>query len=240
MKILTLDIETSPHEAFAFQVWQANISSGQIINPTYMLSWSAKYLDSKKKPIVRTCYDEDCHELLHELLNEADAVIGYNSDKFDLTHINREFVERGFLPTKPLAQIDMLKVVKSRFNFPHNRLDYVASIILGRKKLETGGFDLWPAFMAQDPKAIKLMCKYNIQDVVLTEDLYVALRPWIKNHPNLIDFNVDFGDELDDYECPTACGGKVVRKAQRRTRCFAIRQVQCECGHWYDGKRKKL
>jgi hypothetical protein len=26
MKILTLDIETSPHEAYAFQVWQANRS----------------------------------------------------------------------------------------------------------------------------------------------------------------------------------------------------------------------
>ena len=239
MKILTLDIETSPHEAYAFQVWQANISSGQIIAPTYMLSWSARWLGSKRAPIIRTCYEADHHELLHELLNEADMVVGYNQDKFDLRHINREFVERGMLPTKPVASVDMLKVVKNRFLFPHNRLDYVAKQILGEQKLETGGFDLWPAFMQGDKKAIRLMKKYNQKDVVLTERLYVKLRQWVKNHPNMCDFEIDFGEE-PEYSCPTGCGGKVVRKDQRRTRCFAIRQLQCECGHWHEGKRKKL
>ena len=29
------------------------------------------------------------------------------------------------------------------------------------------------------------MEEYNIQDVQLTEALYLEMRPWIKNHPNL-------------------------------------------------------
>jgi len=241
MRIFTLDIETSPHEAYAFNVWQANIAPGQIITPTSMLSWSARELGVKRKPIIRTCYDEDHHELLHDILNEADMVVGYNQDKFDLRHINREFVERGFHPTRPIASVDMLKVVKKRFNFPHNRLDYVTQRILGKSKMETGGFDLWPSFMHGDPKAIKLMKKYNQQDVVLTEELYVHLRPWITNHPFMINVDVDFGDTFYPYQCPVCTSHNASRKLQRRTRCFAIRQVQCgDCGHWYEGKRKKL
>lgn len=241
MKILTLDIETSPHEGYAFQVWQANIAAGQIINPTYMLSFAAKWLGDKQSDTVyRTCYDEDMHETLHRMLNEADMIVGYNHDKFDLRHINREFVERGFMPTRPVPTVDMLKVVKKRFCFPHNRLDYVASRILGESKLETGGFDLWPAFMAQEPAALRLMKKYNIKDTVLTEKLYVKLRPWIVNHPYIGSGDVVIEDNDIIYTCPT-CESTRNDRNQRRTRCFAIRTLQCgNCGTWYDGKKKKL
>lgn len=240
MRILTLDIETSPHEAYAFNVWQNNIMPNQIIQPTAMLTWAAKWHDDKRVA-YRTYYDDDCHDTLHNMLNEADMVIGYNQDKFDLRHIDREFVERGYMPTKPKASVDMLKVVKKRFNFPHNRLDYVAQRIIGESKLDTGGFELWPAFMRGEDEAMRLMQKYNIQDVVLTEKLYDKLLPWIPNHPFMIDVDVDFGDNFTTYRCPACQSIHVGRKAQRRTRCFAIRQVQCgDCGHWYEGKRKKL
>lgn len=241
MKILTLDIETSPHEGYSFQVWQTNIAPVQIITPTTMLTWSAKWLDSKRKPIVRTWTDEDFHELLADLLNEADLVVSYNGDKFDMRHVKRELVERGYFPLRPIASVDMLKVVKKHFNFPHNRLDYVAQRILGETKLETGGFELWPAFMRGEKDAVRLMKKYNAQDVVLTEKLYLKLRPWITNHPFMIDVSIDFGDQYHPYQCPVCQSHHVGSKAQRRTRCYAIRQVQCgDCGHWYEGKRKKV
>lgn len=240
MKILTLDIETSPHEAYAFNVWQQNIAPGQIITPTGMMTYAAKWLD-ERQPVYRTWTDPDFHDTLHDMLNEADLVIGYNHDKFDLRHINREFVERGYLPTKPVPTVDMLKVVKKRFNFPHNRLDYVAQRILGETKLETGGFELWPAFIAGDEKAKRLMKKYNIKDTVLTEKLYVKLRPWIWNHPYMAGSDVVIDDSDLIYSCPTCGGTHIDRSRQRRTRCFAIRVNNCrDCGAWFDGKRKKL
>lgn len=242
MNILTLDIETSPHEAYAFNVWQANIAGGQIINPTYMLSFAAKWHgDKKSETVYRSCYDDDMHDVLWEMLNRADMIVSYNGDKFDMRHINREFVERGYYPTKPLASVDLLKVVKKQFLFPHNRLDYVANRLMGVSKLETGGFDLWPAFMRKDPAALKTMKKYNIQDVIITEKLYDRLLPWITNHPYIGSGDTVIDDAGMDYECPTCQSHKIDTSNQRRTRCFAIRVNNCEdCGTWFDGKRKKL
>jgi len=38
--------------------------------------------------------------------------------------------------------------------------------------------------VAGDTKALREMMKYNRQDVVATEELYLKIRPWIKSHPN--------------------------------------------------------
>jgi len=240
MRILTLDIETSPMDCYAWSAWQQNIMPNQIKNPTEMLTWSAKWL-GEKKPIYRMLDDPDHLTKLHELLDEADMTVGYNHEKFDHRHINREFVINGLPPTRPLPMVDMLKVVKKRFQFPHNRLDYVAAQILGERKLETGGFDLWPAFMAREPKALATMKKYNIKDVVLTEILYMHLRAWVPNHPNVGDFDVQFSDEYQTYTCECCGSHKVSLERPRRTRCFAIGVVKCgSCGPSQAGMRKHL
>jgi len=238
-RILTLDIETSPHKAYAFGVWQENILPAKIIEPTRMLTWAAKfkgerttYYDTYRSPLYL--------EGLSDLLNEADIIVHYNGDKFDMPHINREFIEAGIAPPRPCPTIDLLKVVRKRFKFPHNRLDYVCGVLLDEHKLETGGFELWPAFMGGDLKAQRVMERYNKRDVRLTERLYTHLREWILNHP--------YGGsthEVDDasvtYECP-ACGStNTTKERPRRTRCYSIRVVRCsDCGSWSDGRRKKI
>ena len=240
MKILTLDIETSPHEGYVWGMWQQNIAAGQLIVPTTILTFAAKFLD-KKRVVYRTWRDEDMYETLANLLNEADVIVTYNGDKFDLKHINREFVTRCIRPPRPCASVDLLQVVRKRFNFPHNRLDYVCSKLLGETKLETGGFDLWPRFMDSDPKAERLMKRYNIKDTVLTEKLYLKLRPWILNHPYAGNITVAIDDDLISYACPACSSLDTVKGRPRRTRCYAIRTVNCnDCGAWFDGKRRKL
>jgi len=243
MNILTFDIETAPAEAYAWQMWKTNIAPTQIIAPGYTLSWAAKWLgEPARKTVYRSVWDKgDFISELHDLLNEADAVVGYNSDKFDLRHMNREFTQIGLGPVRPLASIDLYKIVKRNFNFPYYRLDYVSQKLLGAKKLDTGGFDLWPAFMKKDPKALKKMQQYNIKDVLLTEKLYTYLLPWVKNHPFVGDGDIIIPDSDVTYECP-ACGSTDTQKERpRRTRCFGIRVVRCgNCGSWSEGQRKKL
>jgi DNA polymerase elongation subunit (family B) len=241
MEIWTLDIETSPHKSHHWRVWQENIAPGQMIEATRILTFAAKKLGSNKV-IYKTYEDADFLSVLHGVLESADIVVGYNLDKFDIRHINREFVQAGIAPPRPYATIDLLKVVKKNFLFPHNRLDYVCSVLLDERKLETGGFDLWVDFMAGCPKAYRVMKKYNIRDTRLTEKLYQFLRPWIKNHPH-VGFAVGPDDFNHLYECP-ACGSEKTIAAPgnlRRTRCYSIRQVFCgDCYHWFDGKRRKM
>jgi hypothetical protein len=50
------------------------------------------------------------------------------------------------------------------------------------------------------------MSIYNNQDVVLLEKVYLKLRPYIKNHPN-----VTLYDDKHGNRCPS-CGGKHLHK----------------------------
>ncbi len=240
MRIFTLDIETSPMDAWSFRVWQTNILPIHIKHPTRMLTWAGKF-KGETKVHYRTFRDKDFLEFLWVLLNDADVVVHFNGDKFDMLHINREFLEAGLAPTRPCPSVDMLKVVKKRFKFPHNSLAYVASVVLGEKKLETGGFELWPAFMEGVEKAQRIMERYNKKDVRLTERLYKKLLPWIPNHPYAGLIPAELGDEDINYTCPACQSKQVSKERPRRTRCFAIRLLRCrKCGSWSDGKRKKL
>jgi DNA polymerase elongation subunit (family B) len=240
MRILTLDIETSPMDCYAWSAWQQNIYSDQIKAPTVMLTWAAKW-SNERKPIYRMYEDADHLTKLHELLDEADMTVGYNHEKFDHRHINREFLLNGLTPTRPVPMVDLLKTVKKRFHFPHYKLDYVASEVLGEKKLDTGGFDLWPEFMGGNAKAHATMKRYNVRDTVLTEKLYKHILPWIPNHPYVGDVDAQFTDDFTTYTCECCGSHKISLERPRRTRCFAIRVVKCgSCGHYQDGMRKKL
>ena len=239
MRILTLDVETSPHDAWSFNVWQTNLRPEHLKEPTKILTWAAKLL-GKKDVYYREHTDADFLERLHALMSYADVIVTYNGDKFDLPHINREFVEAGLPPVRPFASIDMLKVVRKRFKWPHNRLDYVCSRLLGARKLQTGGFDLWPAFMNGDERARKIMRRYNIRDVRLTERLYKRLKQWVAAHP-YVGPVVDPDDAHVRYECPACSSEKTTHERPRRTRCYSIRNVLCaKCGTWSEGMRRKI
>lgn len=238
MKILVVDIETSPHEGFFWNPWNTTIRENQLIAPTGMMCWSAKFVGGSAV-YFRTWHDKDFLDVLQNLMLQSDAVVTYNGDNFDLKHIRRELLEAGMPPPRPLASIDLIKPVRKNFKFPYNTLDYVCRTLLGIRKLDTGGFDLWPSFIDGDSKAIKLMKRYNIRDVRMTEKLYKFLRPWIKNHPNLCGADVD--DEGVVYKCPTCQSTKTEKHRPRYTRCYAIRLVRCSsCGSWHDGKRSKI
>ena len=61
-------------------------------------------------------------------------------------------------------------------------------------------FDLWKRCIAGDQEALDYMETYNRKDVLILEQVYLKLRPWIKNHPN-----IGLYLEEDNMVCPT-CG----------------------------------
>jgi hypothetical protein len=243
MKILTIDIETSPNLVYAWGLWNQNIAINQIVEPTYMLSWAAKWY-GKAGVIYRQDGDEDFLTLLHELVDSADAVVHYNGIRFDMKHINREFIEAGLQPPHFPHNIDLLMTVKGRFKYPSNKLDYVAGRLLGEKKLGTGGMGLWIACLNDEAWAWKKMRQYNIQDVVITERLYTKLRGWIKGHPN----HGLYVEDQDNPVCRNCSGERVVSKGPEydTTGVFSYQRYKCkDCGanlrgrSAVKGKRKK-
>jgi hypothetical protein len=232
-KILFLDIETKPALAYVWNCWKVNISPEQIVQPTGMLCFAAKYLGEEETHF----YSEWTHTrfemlfALQKLINESVAVVTYNGDDFDLPKIHGEFLLEGLDPPAPITSIDLLKVVR-KLGFMMNRLAFVGPHLGIGEKMKHEGFGLWVAVMAGDVAARDRMRSYNIQDVVMMEPLYHKLKPFIKNHPHLTHTKVECG----------ACGSNNVQsRGWRRTKHYRIKRTQCQdCGSWAESTREKI
>jgi len=180
MKILYLDIETTPIKAWVWGLWDQNVAISQIIEPTEMLCFGARW-HGKKNVIFKSVHHDGKKamlEELHALMEEADILVGWSSAAFDHKHINREFLENGLQPPSPVKDLDLMSVVKANFQFPSNKLDYVAQALGVGAKVKHSGFQLWIDCMEGNDKAWKEMKKYQLQDVNLLVDLYDILLPW--------------------------------------------------------------
>ena len=232
MRILFIDIETTPMTSYTWGLWQQNVSLSQIIDSTEMMCFGARWY-GEKKVHFKSIYHHGKKEMLqsvHNLLDEADVVVGWNSASFDTKHLKRELLEAGMKPPSPFKDMDLMRTVKSEFRFPSNKLDYVAQKLGVGAKVQHSGFELWVKCMANDKKAWAEMKKYQIQDVNLLIDLYEILKPWMKNHPNVALYD-GIGDGC------TNCGSThLLKRGYARTGTASYQRYQCQsCGKWLRG-----
>lgn len=234
MKILLLDIESSPNVAHVWGIWQQNVGLNQLMESSYVLCWAAKWLgeDEVMFDSVHKSKPKAMLRRIHDLISAADAVIHYNGTKFDMPTLNKEFLLHEMNPPAPYKQIDLLKQVRSQFRFPSNKLDYVAQRLGLGSKTAHEGHELWVKCMAKDKDAWKRMEEYNVQDVVLLEKLYNRLLPWIKNHPNR-------NHHSDSAVCPSCGGNHLIKRGTAVTVTASYQRYQCrECGSWSQGTKQ--
>lgn len=181
MKILLLDIETTPMQVYTWGLWDQNIGINQIIKHTEMMCFGAKWLGKKKVTFKSVHHHgkEDMLQTLHQMMDEADILVGWNSAAFDHKHIRREFLEAGLEPPSETKDLDLMSIVKANFLFPSNKLDYVAQKLGVGAKVKHSGFELWIECMDGNDRAWREMRKYQIQDVELLDRLYDVLLPWL-------------------------------------------------------------
>jgi uncharacterized protein len=238
VNILYTDIETSPNGGWVFDLWNQNISLAQLRESTRMMCFAAKW-DHESDTQFYSEWKEGnglMVDIAHDLLSEADVVIHYNGTRFDVPHLYREFVLADLDPPAPFQEIDLLSVVKKRFRFPSNKLEYVANALLGEGKVKHSGFELWLKVMAGDKRAQKEMEVYNKQDVVLLEELYYRLLSWIPNHPH----RGLYIDATSDV-CPTCGSGDLRREGYRYTTTGKFQRFQCRaCNTWSSATRREL
>jgi hypothetical protein len=230
LRLLTLDLETSPNIAHVWGLWKNNVSLNQLIQSTNVISFAAKW-HGDKRVLFRSDH-HDGHEVMiqkaHGLLGEADAVIHYNGKSFDMPHLRREFLLARMDPPKPYKDIDLLLTMRKHFRFVSNKLDYITQALGLEGKVHHEGHNLWVRCMAGDPKAWAIMRKYNKMDVVQTEKLFDILRPWIDGLPNPALYS-----DSDEQTCER-CGGHTFQKRGFAfTQLGAYQQYQCQgCKSW--------
>jgi DNA polymerase elongation subunit (family B) len=236
LKILALDIETAPNVVDRWDLFSPSpVALNQIHSPGFVLSFAAKWHGKKKTQFVglNTHSQKELAVEAWELFNEADVITGWNSDRFDIRWMNTAFREAKLQPPSPYVKLDLLKVVRKHFKLPSYKLQYVSQWLGFEGKVGHEGHSLWTKVLEYDPKAWKLMEKYNKQDTVLVEQIYDALLPWIDTHPNLNLYN----GTLDG--CPNCGQFNLQSRGYSFKRTGKYRRYWCtDCGKWSTGTKR--
>ena len=245
VKILIFDIETAPLLGYVWGTFKQHISPSQLLTKMhYMLTWVAKWSGSEKlisaKMTVEEIDDEDDSRIsqqLRDLFDEADIVIGHNIDKFDIPIVNTRCLIAGIKPPSPYQTVDTFKVSKKSFRFPNNKLQTIANAkgMDGKSKTD---FDMWKDCLIGSndnrKKAIDAMLKYNQQDVVVQEEVYLWMRPWIKSHPNVALYVED-----TEMRCTNCGSDNLSDDKEYTTGVNKFKTYRCNCCGAIAGRARK-
>jgi uncharacterized protein YprB with RNaseH-like and TPR domain len=246
-KILIFDIETAPVLAYVWGLKDQNVAVNQIHSDSHIIAWAAKWF-CKSGVIYRDQRNarriEDDRKILRDLwklLDEADIVITQNGKNFDTPKLNARFIEHGMQPPSPYKHLDTYQIARSAAKFTSNKLEYLTEKLCTKyKKLKHEkfpGFALWAECLKGNVAAWNEMRRYNIHDVLATEELYMKIRAWAPpTAPRA--FNVGHLTQ----QCPT-CGvvGKLRPKGYNYTRVSRFRKYVCKsCGSWVTGMREAI
>lgn len=230
-RILLLDIETRPATAYVWALFDQNVALNQLIDPGGTLCFGAKWHGGRRMEFYSDW--EHGHagmvKAAHRLFEEADAVVTYNGDRFDIPKLQGEFLLADLPPPPPPTSIDVYKAVK-KLGLLSNKLAFVGPLLTEEGKLKHEGMELWTRVLAGDEAAQRKMKRYCCQDVRLLEKVYDRIKPYIPNHPKL---------RMTPPDACGACGShNTQNRGFRRTKASRIQRMQCnDCGSWSDGKR---
>jgi DNA polymerase elongation subunit (family B) len=228
-KILHLDIETRPALAYVWRGYKENIGPDQIKEPDGIICWAAKWHGQKGMKFAGMWTDKDYLKKLKALLIQADAVVTYNGDKFDLPKIRGQLLRYRLGPLPKLTSIDLYKYVR-RLGLFSARLIYICEMLGIGTKIKHHGFRLWTEVLEGKASAQNKMRRYNKQDVKLLEELYEILLPYLDKHPRL----------KSGVGCSRCDSLHVTSRGYYYTATQRVARTECQsCGKWDTGKRSK-
>lgn len=247
LRVLVLDIETAPLVAYVWDRRDQNIGLNQLKTDWYVLAWAAKWLD---EPASKIIYMDQRHSKnkqndkaillpLWKLLNEADKVITQNGKNFDSPKINARFILNGMNPPSPYKHLDTYQIVRRVAKFTSASLEYLTDKLCTKyKKLSHKrfpGMSLWAECLAGNKIAWDEMKRYNVHDVLATEELYHKIKVWDTSPQHGI-YHVD----SETKECVVCGKGRLIKRGFKISKKGNFQQLQCsECGSWRLGDKVK-
>jgi len=224
--ITTFDIERVHGLYEIFQKGEQYVSHAQCVVParTVMVGYKDYF---KPKPQIYSERTEGYLGMLEgtvDMFDRTDWLISFNGNSFDIPKIEAALKEaRCFTPYSPFVSIDLYRE-DNRGHESSKLADLGLAYGIGQKIVNEPG--LWRAVREGNIAAYKKMEKYCMQDVVVTENLYDYLRPWLKRAPSLSVYTGEYG-------C-YACGSKhLIDAGWYKSKTTAYGRLQCnDCGAW--------
>jgi len=230
-KILSLDIETSLMTVQTWGCYEQKVPANMIVDDWFIICWAGKWLFqdkiisdvcTSKEAIAKN--DQNVINSAWQMLNKADIVITHNGRRFDHRKLNARFIYYGLSRPSHYLTIDTLKATQKQFATSSHKQDYLTKYLKLPEKIKTD-IDLWKECSKGNEKALSRMVKYCRGDVRGLEELYLTIRSWIDNHPNLLLFT-----DYDGSRCPACESNKLTWKNFYYTPMGKYKTFRCECG----------
>lgn len=236
-KVLFLDLEVSASVVAAFSMFKHFSTPDHIIQFPYVLTYAANWLHKPMDEIESyglsdfELFKEDHRndkaliEKLWVLFDEADIVVIQN-EGFDRGWATQRFAYHGLPEPSPYRVLCTLKGLKKAMSLPSNSLGYSTKYFsLGHNKLQHEGIGLWIRCMDGDVEAFEKMLEYNRGDIPTLRELYLKVRAYIPNHPNVALY---FADDVP--RCGV-CGSDSLEKLDKLayTNLSSFEAYRCTC-----------
>jgi hypothetical protein len=252
--VLVFDIETLPIIGNFWNTGKQYIGYENILEDYCILSWTAKWLfsdevmgdilrPSEARQRVENIFarhpkphnaDYRILQRIWKLMDEADVLITQNGVRFDAKKLNTRFLYYGMKPPTPYQHIDTLQACYAAFSPSSAKLDYMTQFLKVGRKMETE-YELWQRCQIGDPKSLRYMYDYNLNDIYILEEYYARIRAWIPNHPNFSAYTHKYVDiAAGEHSCPVCrhvINESMLTKHYRTPLGYLYRSFRCgHCG----------
>src|SRR3990167_3691686 len=230
-KVITYDIEATGLKAdFAFLLCAAfcDVDTAK----TKLLSLSQYGKDNilgNEEKLVKDVAAE---------FNNADVLVSYYGKGFDRKFLNAKMLEYSLPPLPNIPEVDLYYTAKSNLALSRKSLQNVAYYIKAENSKTPVEGRLWKAAQTGNLRALRAIEKHNIADVEVLRDVYLKLRPLVRQQPRL--------GGADINACPAGHsvenGGKAqkrgimyttLQKPKQRLQCITRSESGDVCGAWY-------
>jgi hypothetical protein len=231
-QVLFYDIESAPMLTYLWDLKNSGyVNPDMVVEPPFLLCWAAKWADDDEilhgRLTGKEAKRQDDSRIVNnlaELIRQADVIVAHNGDRFDLPKLNARLAVFQAPPLGNVRTIDTLKLARSAFKFPSNRLGELAASLGIDGKFPTT-FDLWRRARSGDVPALKEMDLYCRQDVLVLEAVFDLLKPYVKRLPRMVDAG-QYGQRV----CPSCGSSALEPDGLHRTNASSFRRFRCtEC-----------
>ena len=240
-KIIFWDLETLPNPDMVLKNlqsignWPGRTMKAELNS---IISFGYKYLGADEAEVINAWefpqWDKDVNDdsalvaVIYDMLKDADAICTHNGKRFDLKVLNTRLAKHGYPPLHKIPHIDTMVVAKRGLSLYSNSLNNVAKFFGCESKMKHDGWDMWMAMYKRDKRSMKLMSDYCAQDVEVLEQVYMKLRPYMKNS-ELPDYNVY--KDIKGHMCPNCGSKKLYKNGTRMLKGGRQQRLICnECG----------
>lgn len=182
--------------------------------------------------------DKSLLEDFSKVFNECDYCVHWYGIRFDHPVLQTRLIANGLPPTAPKTQIDLWKTARYEMKLYSNRLQAWQDHLQLEDDKTLVRASIWikaryagPTPDAASEAALKYIYDHCRADVLVLEEAFERMRPWVKGIPQ---FQL-FADAEDG--CPKCGGDDIQRRGYKVAATRTYAQYQCQdCKSWFRGK----